>query len=420
MISGINFQEYLKLNLQNEYYNNGTDFQEIDPLSINPDYLTDFSIYEKHRYKDHQYEFRCLLFDSSSIPKERLIELLRFRKKVYIHKEQVINYHQYLKDNLAYILNHKEIDISKKTDTLISLSTEVVKECFESIFTMTGDTRKFLEKIQRLISQAVEFISDINSLSGIANLIGHDYDTHIHSIKVGWLMATFINANKDLFTVEKDAGFHDLLVQAAVSGLLHDIGKIKIPQNILNKKGKLDNLEYIIIQSHTAYSASLLFDTGISKNAMQAILYHHENEDGSGYPSGLANERIPLMAKICHIADVFDALTSKRHYKESKSAYDALKIMTGNNPYLDTLKKFEKEVAENVKVSVTAIVRDDYDIKLRRLREKEMVEEEAIKRVEARMKLRDQGMAHCFSKDLLRRFIQTINQSKSFELSDLL
>ena len=148
MISGINFQEYLKLNLQNEYYNNGTDFQEIDPLSINPDYLTDFSIYEKHRYKDHQYEFRCLLFDSSSIPKERLIELLRFRKKVYIHKEQVINYHQYLKDNLAYILNHKEIDISKKTDTLISLSTEVVKECFESIFTMTGDTRKFLEKIQ--------------------------------------------------------------------------------------------------------------------------------------------------------------------------------------------------------------------------------------------------------------------------------
>lgn len=233
-------------------------------------------------------------------------------------------------------------------------------------------------------------------------------------------MATFINANKDLFTPKKDHGFKNLLIQATVAGLLHDIGKIKIPSNILNKNGKLDNLEYIIIQSHTAYSVCLLFDTGISRYASQAILYHHENEDGSGYPTGLASDQIPMIAKICHIADVFDALTSKRSYKESKSPYEALKIMAGNNPYLDTLKKFEKEVSDNVKIPATALVRDDYDIKLRRLREKEMMEEEAKKRVEARTKLRDQGMVHCFDKELLKRFIQTINRSESFELSALL
>ena len=408
------------MNLQIEYYNDGTLFYEIDPLSINPDYLTDFSIFEKQGYNDQQHIFRCLLLDSSSIPKERLVELLQFRRKVYIHKEQVKNYQQYLKNNLAYILKHDEIDTSKKTDTLISLSTEVVKESIASNFGLTGDNNRSLENIQRLMSQAVEFISDINSLDGLANLIGHDYDTHIHSIKVGWLMATFINANKDLFSIEKKDEFTHILVQAAVAGLLHDIGKIKIPQNILNKNGKLDNLEYIVIQSHTAYSAGLLFDTGISKYAVQAILYHHENEDGSGYPIGLAGGQIPLIAKISHIADVFDALTSRRHYKEAKSPFEALKIMTGDNPYLDTLKKFEKEVSENVKVPVTAVVRDDYDIKLRRLREKEMVEEEALKRVEARMKLRDQGMSHCFDKELLKRFIMTINRSESFELSALL
>lgn len=406
--------------MQIEYYNDGTAFHEIDPLSINPDYLTDFSIFERNQYSDHQYKFQCLLMDSSSIPKERLMELLKFRKKVYIHKHQVKNYQQYLKNNLAYILKHDEIDISKKTDTLISLSTEVVKESFESNFASGGDFRKILDNVQQLISQAIGFISDIKSLNGIANLIGHDYDTHIHSIKVGWLMAIFINANKDLFLVEKSSGFKKLLVQAAVAGLLHDIGKIKIPQNILNKKGKLDNLEYIVVQSHTAYSASLLFDTGISRYAMQAIIYHHENEDGTGYPAGLVHERIPVIAKICHIADVFDALTSKRHYKESKTPFEALKIMTGDNPYLDTLRKFEQEAKENIRAPITAIVRDDYDIKLRRLREKEMIEEEASKRVEARMKLRDQGMAHCFDKELLKRFIRTINKSESFELSDLL
>lgn len=408
------------MNLQIEYYNDGTAFHEIDPLSINPDYLTDFSIYEKLQHNGNQYRFRCLLLDPSSIPKERLMELLRSWKNIYIHEHQATNYHKYLKDNLSYILNHNEIDVSKKTDTLIGLSTEVIKESFESNFAKAGCGKKALDNIQRLISQAIEFITDINSLNGIVNLIGHDYDTHTHSIKVGWLMATFINANKDLFPQEKGQAFKKLLIEATVAGLLHDIGKIKIPPNILNKNGKLDNLEYIIIQSHTAYSVSLLFDTGISRYASQAILYHHENEDGSGYPTGLAGNQIPMIAKICHIADVFDALTSKRSYKESKSPFEALKIMAGNNPYLDTLKKFEKEVAENVKIPVTALVRDDYDIKLRRLREKEMMEEEARKRIEARTKLRDQGMVHCFDKDLLKRFIQTINRSESFELSALL
>ena len=96
------------------------------------------------------------------------------------------------------------------------------------------------------------------------------------------------------------------------------------------------------------------------------------------------------------------------------------KIMAGENPHLETLKKFEAEARENPKIPVIAIVRDDYDAKLRRLREREIQEEEAAKRVEARTKLRDQGMAHCFDTELLRRFILTINESESFDLSRLL
>ncbi len=126
----------------------------------------------------------------------------------------------------------------------------------------------------------MNIIRNTNSLDGLAQLIGHDYETHLHSIKVGWLIAVFINANRDLFPEQTDAHFQTLLIQAAVAGLLHDLGKIKIPENILNKRGKLNNIEYIIVQSHTAYSLSLLFETGLPKFAMQAILYHHENEDG--------------------------------------------------------------------------------------------------------------------------------------------
>lgn len=403
-----------------EYINDGSGFREIDPLSIDPAYLIDFSIFEKQPLSRDMFRFRCLLADSGTVEKDRLSRLLQSWGSVYIHKKEADKYQNYVKENLSYILMHDHIDVRKKADTLIDLSKEVVSQYFEANFSNFNETKKSLHKVEELISQAILFISDINSLGGIAQLVGHDYDTHTHSIKVGWLMAAFINFNRDLFSRECERGVRPFLIQAAVAGLLHDIGKIKVPQNILGKKGKLNNLEYIVVQCHTAYSVSLLFDSGLSKSTMQAILYHHENEDGSGYPCGLKEDRIPVIAKICHIIDVFDALTSKRHYKPAKTPFEALKIMTGQNPYLETLNQFETEARENKRTPVTAIVRDNYDQKLKRLREKEMVEAEAKKRVEARMKLRDKGMAHCFDRELMKRFIYTINQSDGFNLRGLL
>lgn len=409
-----------QMEIQAEYFDDGSSFIAIDPVSINPGYLLDFSLFDRYLHKKGQYRFRCLLLDSRSIPKERLMELLRSWDQVYIHKNQNQNYTEYVKNNLEFILNHGEIDVRKKTQTLTTLSTQVINESFAANFASKEDCIQVVQNIEKLISQAMEFISDIESLKGIADLIGHDYQTHTHSIKVGWLTATFINANKELFGVKTKSQLRDIMIQATVAGFLHDIGKIKIPRHVINKEGKLSNIEYVLIQSHTAYSTSLLFETQLPRSSMQTILYHHENEDGSGYPCGLSGDQIPLIAKICHIADVFDALTSKRPYKPARTPYEALKIMAGENPYLEILRQFEAEVSGNPKVPVVAIVRDDYEAKLRRLREREMLEEEAQKRVEARNKLRDKGMSHCFDKDLLRRFILTINKSESFDLSGLL
>ncbi len=413
------------MGLAEEYFDDGSSFLAIDPLSINPESLVDFSLFERHVRKNEQDRFRCLLVDSQAIPWERLLKLLSSWEVVYIHKKQNFNYTQYVKQNLEFILNHENIDVKKKTGTLINIATEVIQDSFAANFVSPHECDRAIENIEKLVSQAMDFISGIDSLKGIADLIGHDYQTHTHSIKVGWLTATFINANPDLFEVETGAPLgedqlRDLMVQATVAGFLHDIGKIKIPRNVINKKGKLNNLEYALIQSHTAYSTSILFESKLPRSSMQTILYHHENEDGSGYPCGLSGEQIPLIAKICHIADVFDAITSKRSYKAARSPFAALKIMAGDNPHLATLRKFEAEVRENTKIPVAAIVRDDYEAKLRRLREREILEEEAKKRVVARTRLRDQGMSHCFDTDLLRRFILTINRSENFDLSGLL
>ena len=345
--------------------------------------------------------------------------MLKSWETVYIHKDQEAKYRQYVIDNLSYILGREDIAIAQRAQTLVDVSSHTLAEHFKDAFAESGSVDHLVEGVQQLVSKAISFIADIDSLDGIARLIGHDYNTHTHSVKVAWLMAAFVNDNRDLFPHIKPEGFRSLLLEAAVAGYLHDIGKIKIPKAVLNKKGKLDNLEYVIVQCHTAYSLSLLFEAELPASVKQAILYHHENEDGSGYPCGKKEHQIPLLAKICHIVDVFDALTSKRDYKEAKTVFAALQIMAGLNPHLEILRKFEKEARETVRTPVTAIVRDNYDEKLKRLREREMLEEEAGKRVEARMRLRDQGMSHCFDKDLLKRFIFTINRSKAFNPNGL-
>lgn len=408
------------MGLAPEYFDDGSAFFAVDPLSINPASLTDFSLFERYPPQNGVYRFRCLLVDTGAVEIARLKAMLENWDTVYIHKNEVQKYKEYVKDNLEFIFNHASIPAEKKTGILLRLSTDVIKETFAAPFVPQAKISETVDNLEKFVSQALDFLSGIESLKGITTMIGHDYDTHTHSIKVGWLSAVFINSNQDLFGNPGRERLKQLLLHATVAGCLHDLGKVKIPENVIHKPGRLNNLEYVLMQSHPAFGVALLFDKKLPNETLQAILYHHENEDGSGYPCGLTGDEIPLSAKICHIADVFDALTSARPYKKGKTPIEALKIMAGNNPYLDTLKIFEAEAVENARPPVTAIVRDEYDPKLRRLRERQMIEEEAAKRVEARVRLRDQGMSHCFDKELLKRFIATLSKSDSFDLSGLL
>ncbi|WP_320041700.1 HD domain-containing phosphohydrolase [uncultured Desulfobacter sp.] len=403
-----------------EYFDDGSSFFAVDPLSINPATLADFSLFERYPAQNGVFRFRCLLTDTDAVAVDRLKEMLGSWDTIYIHNTEAQDYKSYIKENLGFILNNDAISTSKKTSILVNLSTDAIKETFAAPFVPQAKISETVEHLEKFVSKALDFLSGIESLKGIATMIGHDYDTHTHSVKVGWLCAVFIKANSDLFGNPGREQLKQLLLQATVAGCLHDLGKVKIPENVINKPGRLDNLEYVLMQSHPAFAMALLFEKKLPNDTLQAILYHHENEDGSGYPCGLAGDEIPLPAKICHIADVFDALTSARPYKKGKTPAEALKIMAGKNPYLDTLKIFEAEVTKNARPPVTAIVRDEQDPKLRRLKEQQMIEEEAAKRVDARVKLRDQGMSHCFDSDLLKRFIVTLSKSDSFDLSGLL
>ena len=107
-------------------------------------------------------------------------------------------------------------------------------------------------------------------------------------------------------------------------GLLHDIGKLAIPDEILNKPGKLTEEEFKIIKSHPTLGFQMLVKQNIDPRIKQAVLLHHERYDGSGYPSGIQKEQLPDFAMIIAIADVYDAMTASRSYREPLCAFQVI------------------------------------------------------------------------------------------------
>jgi HD-GYP domain-containing protein (c-di-GMP phosphodiesterase class II) len=102
----------------------------------------------------------------------------------------------------------------------------------------------------------------------------------------------------------------------AIAGLLHDIGKLQVPEAILRKPGRLTDEEFAVIRTHPQRGVDLLAHLGGFEQELPIVLGHHERVDGAGYPKGLAGERIPLEARILAVCDVYDALVSKRPYRE--------------------------------------------------------------------------------------------------------
>jgi HD-GYP domain-containing protein (c-di-GMP phosphodiesterase class II) len=114
------------------------------------------------------------------------------------------------------------------------------------------------------------------------------------------------------------------LAALQVAGLIHDVGKLSVPVEILRKPGRLTPTELAEVQRHPAAGARLIEPLPALRSLLPAILYHHERWDGTGYPTGRRADSIPVEARILAVADAFDAMTSPRPYSQALSSEDAL------------------------------------------------------------------------------------------------
>lgn len=166
----------------------------------------------------------------------------------------------------------------------------------------------------------IEYQRLLTATSLLSIVEDSDY-TKNHSLRVGHLIKEMCDIYNELNNIKIDSYDRKILIRAAY---FHDIGKIKLPKNILFKVGKLTNDEYEEMKKHPKYGYDILNELKLTNEA-EIVLHHHERIDGNGYPNGITD--INFFVQMLSVADVFDAMTSNRPYKKAICKKDVLLYM---------------------------------------------------------------------------------------------
>jgi HD-GYP domain-containing protein (c-di-GMP phosphodiesterase class II) len=348
-------------------------YMTIPPAAIVPGSLPKFKIYVLSPHG----QYVLWTPEGNSITPDQLAKLSDSGlREVYIELEEEFKYQEYLETHLETILKHEGPSDEQKAAIFSKVSTNVVRGAFETSFGGTMGV-SVVRRTQALIRNALIFVAESKSLLALAKMVGHDYQTYEHATKVLWFTVAFLSNNPDI--LERIQSDYQILVedlrtevlrQCGVAALLHDIGKALVSPEILNKNGALTLVEREIMKRHPSDGVAMLLDTDIPLFVKRAILHHHEDFDGGGYPIGLEGPTISTLARVLRIVDAFDAMTSRRPYKERLPPLTAAQIM----------------------------VRVPQDRKT----DGEPLGQEA----------RDQGMRPCFDQELLARFIRFLGNMR--------
>jgi putative nucleotidyltransferase with HDIG domain len=215
----------------------------------------------------------------------------------------------------------------KKTVTLFNSVADIIESGAPLDF---DEVKTSCLPLAQAVSRGV--FKDI--LSGVRR---HDNYTYVHSLRV----ATFLSLFGTTIGMQDDE-----LAVLASGGLIHDIGKMKVPHGVLNKPDKLTEDEFEIMKEHVSTSVGLLDRSSKTPRAVTLIAaQHHEKLDGTGYPHGLKGKEINELTRMATIVDIFGALTDRRVYKDAMPPELALKMMSDMNRWLDMhLLRLFKEV----------------------------------------------------------------------------
>lgn len=289
------------------------------------------------KIKTEHFDILLLDFIMTPLHGDQVVEEIRkFDKEIYI---LLLTGHKDLAPPLETI---KRLDIqgycekSGKFDQLLLLIESGIKSVAQ-MRQIKDINEKLSETYQKLEQSYLESIQTVRY-----TVEAKDTYTRGHSDRVS---AFSVMLGKKLGLSKED------LHKLEIGGLFHDVGKIGVPDNILQKSDSLTEEEYSEIKSHPTIGAHILSTATIFKDIIPIVKYHHENYDGTGYPSRLKGNDIPYLARITAVVDSFDAMTSRRVYRNSLSIQSVIDEIAKNKG-----TQFDPEIAD----AFLDILRNDY------------------------------------------------------------
>ncbi len=294
-----------------------TEIERFIPVSlatICPSEATNFPLFVRdnpdtpiHLYRDAD----CPL---EATDLQRLLD--RGVKRLFVTLYDHEQYQQYLRKHFAVILSDESLPVERRFGCLNEIVRDVLAEAFTE-----RDTTKTVETAKELAVQTVDLICRENVMAlDLMKVMHHDYQTFTHSANVAYYSVLLAKA-----TGITD---HHELQEIATGALLHDVGKLDIPETILKKRGQLNEHEWEVIKNHPSNGLRLLASRDDLNFAQLMMVYqHHERLDGSGYPVGISQDTIHPWAQICAIVDVYEALTSNRPYRPGLPKKDTIAIL---------------------------------------------------------------------------------------------
>jgi len=286
-------------------------YTSIDKRLITEGSNIDFNLFLSNESKN----VMTLFLQSDSAVDGNAKVKLREIEMLYVNEEDESRYKAYVERHLQSIAQNSDIPTEQKGRLVYEKAAEAIDAMFKN-----PESLENVKRAQPVVNSFIDIIlQDLNAVESLLKITAHDFYTHTHSINVSIYtlsLGSFLGiAGKDLETL-------------GMAAILHDLGKSKVDYDIINKNGKLTDEEFDHMKKHPALGYDIAVKLGISdQRILTGIRHHHEKMEGGGYPDNLKRDQISEFARIIGVCDVFDALSTKRSYKDPMSSFESLRLM---------------------------------------------------------------------------------------------
>jgi len=284
--------------------------------TLSPSRIREFDLYIFHH--DHYNIPRYVLYRGKTMPlhHSHIKRVEALSQKLYVKRKEYKAYLQYVEQRLHDILEQDTPGLKDKEkqelvyETAVNLTVDLLDD------PRAGNN---IDRASDFVQNIITYITKRpDTAFSLIDVLSIDYYTYTHSVNVAVLSLLF--------------GSHigldeSQLKELGLGTILHDIGKVKVGENVLKKRGPLTEKEWELMRKHPEFGIEILNGKPIPDGALKIILQHHERCNGSGYPYGLFSQDLHFFSKIGMLVDSFDALTTIRPYQHAYSPYEALQRM---------------------------------------------------------------------------------------------